>query len=191
MRALAAVLALTLAGAAPAPADRTPLSDAFKSICGAGPARPDDILAKAARAGWRPVAPADAPVPHPGFIQTAVWSKPSESHGRLFLLLGHGEAPFFPAGSVSDACLIVAPIHSVPANAKAIGEWAGAPLNTTLPNGQKIYLYATDATNLSRMPSPDANASHAEQALRGGKTALVTFVAMGHSATLGYFVQRH
>jgi hypothetical protein len=63
--------------------------------------------------------------------------------------------------------------------------------NTTVPGGQKLYFYANDASGLNRLGNPDPNTPNAQQVLRDPKVGLVTFIAVGHGGTIGYFVARN
>ncbi len=187
--ALAAVLAGPATTAAPA-VDRPSLVGSFLQLCAAGPANPDRILAVAAREGWRPV-PADAaPRGWPGIIQTAVWSKADGARGQIFLILSHGESPYFSPSAVADACQVAGQIRGVAAALKTLTTWAGSPANTTVP-GQKTYVFANDASGLNRIGSPDPNAAAARLAVRDGKVGLVSFVTVGHGGTITYYVQRN
>jgi hypothetical protein len=193
IRALAAVAALGLTAGAPAPVidDHAGLVESFEQVCGAGPSHPDLILAAAVKQGWKPLPPSAAAMANPRYRQDAVWSKPDPIRGRIFLVISHGEAPYMAPTIVADSCQVVGPVHGVTATAKAIAAFIGVAQNTTVPGGQKLYFYANDASSLNRLGNPDPNTPNAQQVLRDPKVGLVTFIAVGHGGTIGYFVARN
>jgi len=187
--ALSAWLAATAAAGGPAE-DRPSLVGSFLQLCAGGPAGSDRILANAARQGWKPVPSDETPPAWTGFAQTAVWSKADGSRGHIFLILGHGETPYLNPAAVADVCQVVGQIRGVPAALKTLTTWAGSPANTTVA-GQKIYVFANDASGLNRIGSPDPDAAAARLAVRDGKVGLVSFVTVAHGGTITYFVQRN
>ena len=200
MRGLAARIGLAAAASAaiavPAGAgplgteDRPSLVGGFLSLCAGGPADPARILAIAARQGWKPVPPDEAPPARQGFVQTAVWSKADGSRGRLFLILGHGDSPYLNPAAAADVCQVAGQIRGVAAALKTLTGWAGSPYNTTV-SGQRLYVFANDASGLNRIPSPDPDAAAARLAVKDGKVGLVSFVTVGHGGTITYFAQRN
>ena len=162
----------------------------FLQLCADGPANPERILAVAARQGWKPVSPAEAPAARPGFTQTAVWSKADGGRGHVFLILGHGETPYLSPSAVADVCQVAGQIRGVSTALKTLTAWAGSPFNTTVA-GQKLYVFANDASGLNRIGSPDPNAAAARLAVKDGKVGLVSFVTVAHGGTITYFVQRN
>ena len=191
-----AVFGLILANgavAAPAPAvpdNRPTLVGGFLQLCAEGPADSYRILSAAARQGWKPVPANEAPMARPGFTQTAVWSKADGGRGRLFLILGHGESPYLSASAVADICQVAGQIRGVTPALKTLTTWAGSPFNTTVA-GQKIYVFANDASGLNRIGSPDPNAAAARLAVKDGKVGLVSFTTVAHGGTITYFAQRN
>ncbi len=185
-------LAMTAAAAAaPVASDERPgLVGGFLQVCAGGPADTGRILAAAARLGWTPVAPDETPPARPGFVQTSVWSKADGSRGRLFLILGHGDSPYLNPVAVTDVCQVAGQIRGVAAALKTLTGWAGSPANTTVP-GQKLYVFANDASGLNRIGSPDPDAAAARLAVKDGKVGLVSFVTVGHGGTITYFAQRN
>ena len=169
--------------------DRPTLVGSFLQLCAGGPANPDRITAAAARQGWKIVAADSAPPARAGFTQTAVWWKADGSRGHIFLILGHGESPYLNPATVADVCQVAGQIRNVEAALTALTAWAGSPYNTTVA-GQKIYIFANDASGLNRIGSPDPNAAAARLAVKDGKVGMVSFTTVGHGGTITYFVQR-
>jgi len=192
MRARAAALALGLSALAASAGAEEPatLVTGFEQVCGGGPAALERIAAAAAAHGWKPVADADLPAPRAGFVRAGAWSKPDGRRGHMFLVVGHGDSPLLSPGVNADTCQVSGSLTGVWAAAKAVAAWAGAPLNTILPGGQKTYIYANDVTGLNRIGNPSPDLGHARELLRDPKVGLVSFVAVGHGGTITYFTQR-